>query len=74
MSNPLLLIPLVPLPQKFRIPLCCIVDKGSHDGSDLFEISFDQVIIDIHVAVVGVGIVFDFILDELKARESHRIE
>ena len=59
---------------QFLITLRGVIYKCGYDGGDLFQIVFPQVIIRVHIRMVGTGVVFYFVLDKLKSRQADRIE
>lgn len=62
--RPLCLSPL--LPRQLFITLGSIVHKCSNNGCNLFQVVGRQVVIYIHIAVVGAGIIFHRVLNELE--------
>ena len=52
----------------------CVVDEDRLDRRGLFQVGGAEFFVDVHVGVVGAGFVVEFVLDELEAGDSHRIE
>ena len=51
-----------------------IIDECRDDGGDLFQVVFAQMVVRVHVGVVGPGAVFDLVLDELEAGKPYCVE
>src|ERR671912_2052725 len=57
---------------QFRVPHCRIVYECSYYCCSLREVSCDEVIIAVHIGMVGTCVVFNFILYKLEARDANR--
>ena len=56
------------------IPLRCIINKSCNNGCGLFQILADEVIIAVHIAVMGPGSIFYWILNELETGKADAVE
>ena len=52
----------------------CVVEEGCHDYGGLLQVVFLNPVHHVLIGVVGAGVVFDGVLDELKAGDTDGIE
>ncbi len=60
--------------RKLFVALSGVVYKGGDDGRDLFQVVLAEMIVGIHIGMVGARTVFDLVLDELEAGQPYCIE